>query len=245
MKKIGIITGASSGMGREFVRQLDKCLCYVDELWIIARRKDRLELLKQEAAHIPLRIIPLDLCNKEDLNRFSGQLKQEQPRVRILVNCAGVGYAGYFHELSQRDIQNMISLNIMALTTINSIVLPYMNHPSHIIQLASASAFLPQKEFSVYAATKAYVLSFSMALKRELKNRGVAVTTVCPGPVDTEFLKICNRGKGQKLLKKLTTVKPEAVVHKALKDAKKGKALSIYGLPMKGVYILSHFDFRQ
>lgn len=241
MKNIGIVTGASSGMGKEFVLQLDRCLQNVDELWVIARRKERLERLKQEVSHLSLRVLPLDLCKKQDLDELVRILETEQPKVRILVNCAGVGYAGEFLQLSRSEIANMVSLNIRVLTEMTYIVLPYMHAPSNILQLASASAFMPQKEFSVYAASKAYVLNFSRALREELKNKGIAVTVVCPGPVDTEFLTICNKGRKQKRLKKLTTVKPEPVVRKALMDGKKGRALSIYGLPMKVVYVISHF----
>lgn len=241
MKKIGIVTGASSGMGKEFVLQLDRCMQNVDELWVIARRKDKLLQLKQEMSHLSLRVLPLDLCKEQDLDKLAGLLKKEQPKVRILVNCAGVGYAGNFSELSRSEVMNMLSLNIKALTEVTYIVLPYMHAPSNILQLASASAFMPQKEFSVYAASKSYVLNFSRALRKELKKKGISVTVVCPGPVDTEFLNICNKGRKQKLLKKLTTVKPAAVVQKALTDGKKGRVLSVYGLPMKVVYVLSHF----
>lgn len=241
MKNIGIITGASSGMGREFVLQLDQCLQSVDELWVIARRSDKLEQLKQEVTGSSLRILSFDLCQEQDLNSLEILLKKQQPKVRILVNCAGVGYAGNFRDLSRKEIIDMVTLNVRAITDVTYMVLPYMTRPSNIIQLSSASAFLPQKEFAVYAATKSYVLNFSRALREELRKSGIKVTVVCPGPVDTEFLKICNKGKKQKILKRLTTVKANYVVHKALRDAKQGKTLSIYGLPMKAVYFISHF----
>ena len=133
----------------------------------------------------------------------------------------------------------MIDVNVKGLVAVTHIVLPYMAKKSNIIQVASASAFIPQKEFAVYAASKSFVLSFSRALRAELSDIGICVTTVCPGPVDTEFLAISNAGQEQKTLKKLVTAKVEPVVSKALRDAKAGKELSIYGIPMKSVWIAS------
>lgn len=238
-KRIVIITGASSGMGREFVKQLEQCLLHVDELWVIARRRERLEQLKQNANRIPLRILPFDICKEEDIVSLSKLLKEEQPKVRVLVNAAGVGRAGRFDTISRKEAEDMILLNDKGLVSITHTVLPYMDKPSNIIQLASASAFLPQKEFAVYAASKSFVLNFSRALRAEVKNLGIEVTIVCPGPVDTQFLEICNAGMKQKPLKKLVTVQPSVVVAKALRDAKKGKMLSIYGIAMKVVYWFS------
>lgn len=239
MKKIGIVTGASSGMGREFVKQLDKCLNHIDEVWVIARRKASLDELQAEMTRISLRVLPLNLCKDEDLNYLAYLLELEHPNVRLLIQCAGVGYAGAFSSLTRAKVNNMVALNIQALTSIAHIVLPYMMQPSNMIFMASASAFLPQKDFAVYAASKAFVLNFSKALKREVKDKGIKVTIVCPGPVDTEFLKICNEGQKEKWLKKMTKVQAKDVVHKALVDAKAGKTLSIYGLPMKVVRIFS------
>lgn len=240
MKKvIGIVTGASSGMGREFVKQFDTCLRHIDEVWVIARRKDRLEMLQNELQYIKLRVLPYDICKQDDLDALQSLLERENPAVRVLVNAAGVGRAGRLDEITRQEAENMVMLNCQALTALTHMILPYMNKPGHIIQLASASAFMPQKEFAVYAATKSYVLSFSKALRREVKKEGIIVTTVCPGPVNTEFLEISNRGRKQKWLKKITTVNARDVVKKALLDAKQGKTLSIYGMPMKLVYIIS------
>lgn len=236
-KRIAIITGASSGIGREFVRQLDKCTKTIEEIWVIARREKQLLALKDEVRNLKIRILALDLCKKADLNVLSEYLVVENPSVRILINAAGVGKAGRFDQITDSEAENMVELNDKALTLITHMVLPYMAKPGNIIQLASACAWIPQKEFALYAASKAFVLSFSRALHAEVKKQGITVTAVCPGPVDTEFLAISNGGKEQKPLKKLVTVKPEPVVKKALKDAKAGKEISIYGLPMNMVYV--------
>lgn len=238
-KRIAIVTGASSGMGQEFVKQLDRCLRTVQEIWVIARRERKLLELQDQISNIKLRILPLDICKETDLNMLEALLEVEQPQVRLLINAAGVGRAGRFEEITRNEATNMVDLNAKALVAITHMVLPYMARKSNIIQIASASAFMPQKEFAVYAASKAFVLSFTRALRAELAmtDNHIGVTAVCPGPVDTEFLAISNAGKEQKPLKKLVTAKVEPVVTKALRDAKAGKEISIYGLPMKAVFV--------
>ncbi len=240
-KKIAIVTGASSGMGQEFIRQFDKALLSVEEIWVIARRRKRLETLKAEYNRIPIRVFGVDITKDDELKVIENRLQEEQPGVSLLVNAAGVGRAGRFDEITQQDALRMIDVNNRALVAITHMVLPYMLAQSNLIQIASASAFMPQTEFSVYAASKAFVFSFSRALRAELckTQPGVVVTIVCPGPVDTEFLTLCNAGQEQKTMKKLVTVSVEPVVKKALRDAKAGKELSIYGFPMKAVYFVS------
>lgn len=242
-KNIAIITGASSGMGKEFVKQLPNHMLHLDELWLIARTTEKLEDLRQEILEenmeCVLALLSLDLCKKEDLLTFRTRLEESNPNVKMLINTAGVGYAGSFDTLSLEEVCDMTHLNVESLTAVTHLVLPFMTKGSHIIELASASAFMPQKEFSVYAASKAYVLSFARALRKELKCKGINVTIVCPGPVDTPFLAKSNKGKAQKPLKKFVTVQAEHVVKKALLDTFKRKALSIYGLPMKVVYVVS------
>ncbi len=236
-KRIVIVTGASSGMGREFVRQLDMCLKTVDEIWVIARREDKLQELKESISNIAIRVIPMDICNDAELDIFREMLEMEKPEVRLLINAAGVGRAGRFDEITLAEATNMVNVNNKGLVAVTHIVLPYMAKLSNIIQVASASAFMPQKEFAVYAASKSFVLSFARALRAELKDTGALVTVVCPGPIDTEFLSISNAGKEQKTIKKLVTANVEPVVAKALRDAKAGKELSVYGLPMKVVLV--------
>lgn len=224
-------------MGKEFVRQLDTCTRTLDEVWVIARRKDKLSALSEEMQHLNLKIMVLDICKDEDLEKLEYTLKEEQPKVRLLINSAGAGKSGRFDELTREQAENMVLLNDKALVSVTHIVLPYMMKKSNIIQMASSAAFLPQQNFATYAASKAFVLSFSKALRFELKEREIRVTAVCPGPVDTEFLEISNGVGISDPLKEFTMVKPEPVVSKALRDAKAGKAISVYGLPMKAVHM--------
>lgn len=231
--KIAVVTGASSGIGREFVRQIGILYKNLDEIWVIARRKDRLLELQRECPYA-LRIFDGDLLKKQIFKEYHKALKEYHPDVRILINAAGFGKSGTFTEIAEsgRKIQtDMIDLNCRALTRMTQMTLSHMGKGSRILNIASAAAFCPQAGFSVYAATKSYVLSFSRALGYELKNYGISVTAVCPGPVDTEFFNIC--GELSSPIKKLTLASPKAVVHKALTDCRKRKPLSIYGAPMK------------
>lgn len=235
--KIAVITGASSGMGREFVRQTGHFYRDLDEIWVIARRKERLERLRKESS-VPLRIFDGDLLKKQVYKQYHSELKEWQPEVRMLVNAAGFGRLGKFADLASESKKlqtDMVDLNCRALTRMIQITLPYMGKGGRIINLASAAAFCPQNGFAVYAATKAYVLSLSRALSSELRTRGIIVTAVCPGPVDTEFFRVS--GELTAPLKKLTMVKAPAVVRKALKDSRKRREISVYGVPMKAAHI--------
>lgn len=234
--KIAIVTGASSGMGREFVRQLGYFYKNLDEIWVIARRKERLEALAKES-RVPLRIFAGDLQKKKVYKELRDALEKEQPDLRMLVNSAGFGKSGSVEEISSEKFRiqtDMVDVNCRSLTRMTLLCLPFLRAGSRIVNLASASAFCPQPYFSVYAATKSYVLSFSRSLGEELRKKGIVVTAVCPGPVDTEFFNFS--GKPQNILKKLTMAKADRVVHQALKDCRSGKSVSVYGIPMKLTY---------
>lgn len=235
--KIAVITGASSGMGREFVRQVGYFYRSLDEIWVIARRKERLESLRKEC-RVPLHIFDGDLLKKQVYRQYHNELKEKKPDIRMLVNAAGFGKSGTFSEIASEDKKlqpDMIDLNCRALTRMIQLSLPRMSRGSRIINLASAAAFCPQNGFAVYAATKAYVLSLSRALSSELRSRGIIVTAICPGPVDTEFFQVS--GELTDPLKKLTMAKAPAVVHKALKDSRKRREVSVYGASMKAARI--------
>lgn len=253
---IAIITGASSGMGKEFAKQLAGSLSKTDEIWLLARRREPLERLALELTkevkeametaethhekRIKVRTIAIDITNEKKLARFAEVLMIRNAGISVLVNCAGMGIYGEFEKQSRDEITETVRLNVLALTQMTKFCLPYMKKGSKIIQVASGSAFLPQADFAVYAASKAYVYSFGKALGKELKEKGIIVTVVCPGPVATPFLNHAYGRYGEmSFLKKMTTAKPEKVVQKALKDCKKRKSVSVYGLSMNMLYKLT------
>lgn len=233
--KIAIVTGASSGLGWEFVRLMDQTLKRIDEIWVVARRVERLEELAKEVK-IPLVPFELDLERADWMDVIQQALQEKQPRVKMLVNCAGFGKIGDCDEISLEQTEGMIEVNCRALTAMTYLVLPYMAENSRMIQLASSAAFLPQPRFAVYAATKSYVLSFSRALNEELKGRGIAVTAVCPGPVRTEFFDIAEETGEVAFYKRLIMADPVKVVRKAFSDSLRRKSLSIYGGVINGLY---------
>ena len=183
--KIAIVTGASSGMGREFVLQLNQYV-QVDEIWVVARRQEALESLKAEVS-TPVRPISLDLLDENSFESFAKLLAEEQPDIRLLVNAAGFGKFGSFENISAGDDCRMIDLNCKALVMMTRLCIPYMRSGSHILQLDSLSAFQPVPYITTYGATKAFVLSYSRAMNRELKSKGIRMMAMNPGWVKTEF----------------------------------------------------------
>ena len=234
-------------MGKEFARQLAGSLVKTDEIWLLARRRDKLRELAHEltaeSVHgqaVKIRTIAIDMTDEGKLSRFAEMLMIRNAGISVLVNCAGEGIYGAFEKQSRDEVTQTVRLNVLALTQMTKFCLPYMRKGSKIIQLSSGSAFLPQADFAVYAASKAYVYSFSLALGKELQKKGITVTTVCPGPVKTPFLEHAYGRYGKmSTLKKMTMARPEKVVKKALQDCKKHKAVSVYGLPMKLLYGLT------
>ena len=229
--KIAVVTGASSGIGREFAVQISKRYGKLDEIWLIARRKERMEEL-QNQLRVPVRIFAMDLCSDEDLHQFKEYLEKYKPDIKLLVNSAGCGRIGRIDEIDVVEQCTMIDINCKALTMFSGLCLPYISSHSRIINIASAAAFSPQPNFAVYAETKAYVLSYSRALNVELKSRKITVTSVCPGPVNTEFFDLAGDKDG-KSFKKNLRADVSKVVTQAIKDAALGNELSIYGTAMK------------
>lgn len=233
-----VITGASSGMGREFALQLDRGLQSIDEFWLVARRVDRLKELADTMRH-RVKILPLDLMTQADLHLFEEVLQEEKPVIRMLINCAGYGMIGDFMEIPVEEQAGEVDLNCRALIWMTYACIPYMRKKSRIIQLASSAAFLPQPGFSVYAATKSFVLSFSRALREELKEKAIYVTAVCPGPVRTEFFDIAEQYGDTLTIKKFTMVEAGRVVREALAASCKNRPMSVCSLPISAFWAMT------
>lgn len=231
--KIGIITGASSGMGKEFVKLTMNEEAKLDEIWVIARRKERLEAWPRLYRNQTFRILPMDLQKAEDLKKLRNELEDVRPEISLFIHCAGFGIMGRIDELSCEEQEEMVDINCKSVVSLTTMVLPYMSEGARMIYLASASAFMPQPGFAVYAATKAFALSFLRSLRAELRGRGIKITIVCPGAVKTEFF---SRAAGKNHLpayKKMVMADPKKVVKKAWKDNQNDKEISVYGRMMQ------------
>ena len=237
---IAIVTGASSGMGKEFVLQLPQYVT-VDEIWVIARRESALENLKQESS-VPVRPIPLDLCKEESFAEFAKLLEAEKPDVKLLVNAAGFGKFGSFQKVSIEDDCRMIDLNCKALVAMTRITLPYMQSGSHILQLASNSSWQPVPYITTYGATKAFVLSYSRAMNRELKQKGIRMMAMNPGWVKTEFFNHALVTNGNEVQYYNYLWEAKDVVATGLRDLYKSKKdYSVHALPVKAQVKLVKF----
>lgn len=227
--KIAIVTGASSGMGKEFVEQISAA-GDVDEIWAVARRRDRLEELQGEVK-TQVRPLAYDLAEPESVQQIKSLLERDKAEVAMLVNCAGFAKFGSYAEISLRDTLSMIDLDVRSLVELTLECIPFMAQGGRIVEIASTSAFQPLPDMNVYAASKAFVLSFSRALNRELGLADLSVTAVCPGWTRTEFVDVAGKNADAGAVKNfLFMSRPEKVVAKALKDAKKRREVSIYGI---------------
>ena len=233
MKNIAIVTGASSGMGREFALQLSQYV-QVDEIWAIARRAEALEALKAEVP-VPVRPICLDLLDSKSFETLEHLLEAEQPNVALLVNAAGFGKFGAYHKVSVQDDCRMIDLNCKALLVMTRMVIPYMGPGGHILELDSLSAFQPVPYITTYGATKAFVLSYSRAMNRELKDKGIRVMAMNPGWVKTEFFNHAFQTNGDGEVRYFDRLyEAKDVVAVGLKDLYRSKKdYSVPGLPVK------------
>lgn len=231
MRKIAIVTGASGGIGQEFIRELIKET--LDEIWVIGRNKQRLFDLKDKFGE---KIIPvcINLTNHVDLLSISDLLRERDLTVKWLVNNAGTARMATSKDFSFLEIEHTIDLNCKAPITLINICIPFMEKGSKILNISSASAFQPVPFINLYASTKAFERNYSRALNKELKSSGITVTAVCPSWVDTKMLTKEINGKNVDFPGIVTS---EKVVKKALKDAKKGKDMSICSLYVKCQHI--------
>ena len=227
--RIAVVTGASAGIGREFVRAIDREGAF-EEIWVIARRSERLEELKQDCT-TPLRPVVLDLAAEESVTRYRELLEKEQPEIGLLVNAAGCGVFGPFAEKELDKLLASARLNSLTLTAMCHVSLPYMKKGDAIVNMGSNSAWQPVPWQAVYGASKSYVLSLSRALWRELKPRGIHVMCVCPGWVKTEFQATARHDDYIRYVDRWYG--PEEVAAQAMRDLKKKKLVSILGHPVR------------
>lgn len=223
---VAIVTGASSGLGAEFCRALDDR--GLDSIWVIARRADRLEALAEEL-DTPVHIIAADLSRYEGVDRVLSMISAERPEISFLINCAGFGRFGDSWEIPSDDTRGMVAVNASALADITNSCIPLMRSGSAVIEVCSASAYLPLEGLNVYAATKAFVHAYCEGLRREIDGRGISLLEVSPGWVETDFIAGSREGRAvpERVFKH--TVTREQVVSQAMLDLSRGRSVSIYG----------------
>ena len=227
--KIAVITGASAGIGREFVRAVDRAESF-DEIWVIARRAERLEELKAQCRN-PVRPLALDLAADGGTEAYQALLEREKPEISLLVNAAGCGVFGPFAEKELDKLLMSARLNALALTAMCHLSLPYMKRGARIVNMGSNSAWQPVPCQAVYGASKSYVLNLSRALWRELRPKGIHVMCVCPGWIRTEFQQHAQHDAYIRYVDRWYG--PEEVAAQALKDLAKKKVVSILGRPVR------------
>ena len=223
--KTAIITGASSGLGREFVRQIADVFPEIECYWLIARRAERLEEMAADLPDKTVKCIPMDLCDNMSFMTFRELLMTEQPEIALLVNNAGCGYLGEVGQVDTASQTRMVDLNVRALTAITNMAVHYMDEGSHILNVSSIASFCPNPRMTVYSASKAYVTSYTVSAAEELKTKGITVTAVCPGPMKTEFLDIGSIAGNSRMFELLPYCDQVRVAGGALRAAKAGRTI--------------------
>ena len=223
--KIAVITGASSGLGTEYVRAVVNMRPEIDEIWVIARRSERLEELKVQYGD-KIHPLPLDITEENAIKEYTAALQEANAEVCLLINNAGYGKLGDFDEISTENNAGMVRLNCEALTVWSSVTLPFMPDGSEIINTCSIASFAPNTRMAVYSSTKAYVMSLSRCMRTELKKRNINVIACCPGPMNTEFLAVADIPKGAShTFDTLPRVNPRVMAEKTLIASKKRKGV--------------------
>lgn len=214
---IVVITGASAGLGTEFLEQIMRTMPLPDEIWLIARREERLHQLAAAYPQTTFRCLPLDLQKTESYDRYGHLLAESGAHIRLLINNAGYGKLGEFTNAHVGEQAGMVDLNCRATTAMTALSLPYMQRGSAVLNVCSIAAFAPTPRMTVYCSTKAFVYSFSKSLRRELRSQGINVMAVCPGPMSTEFLDVADIVGRSKTFQTLPYCNPKKVAAGALK----------------------------
>lgn len=223
--KTAIITGASAGLGREIVRQVEWVFPEIECYWLIARRADRLESLAISLPGKTTVCLPMDLCDPMSFVRLQEKLAEDQPEVSLLVNNAGCGYLGRIGEMDTASQTRMVDLNLRALTAVTNMVVPYMPQGGRILNVSSIASFCPNPRMTVYSASKAYVSTYTIGAAEELRSREISVTAVCPGPMATEFLEVGSIAGNSKMFELLPYCDQVRVAGGALRAAKAGRTI--------------------
>ncbi len=226
--KIALITGASSGLGREFLYQANKWV-YVDEVWVVSRSEKALKELELISSY-KLKIIPLDLTKESSLLKLNELLTKEKPDIKLLINNAGYGKFGDFDKINIDDDYGMINLNVKAVVAITRYAIPYMAPGAKIIEVSSRASFQPIPYMATYAASKAFVRSYTESIYYELKAKGIRIMALCPSYVNTKFLSRADSKENDRVKYFGKIYEAKDIVNKCYKDLyKTNKIVSTYG----------------
>ncbi len=218
---IAVITGASSGLGVCYIDAVTKLFPEIDELWLIARREERLKKVAKKYPDKHMVIIPLDMADMNSFKILKEKLKANNPQIKVLINDAGMSIGSPFENMELESMLKIIDLNCKGATAITKVCLPYIIDGGTILEVSSTSAFVPNTNLIVYCASKSYVSAFSLGLREKLKDRHINVCAMCPGFMLTEMTK-SEPTKGQS---RLPVIDPKTAALKSLKAAKNGRAV--------------------
>lgn len=236
-KNIAIVTGANGGLGKEFVRLLNQ-ESSIDEIWAIARNQANLARLSEEFGS-KIRTFSLDLTNRASIATIEEALASTGANVRCLVNNAGFAKFCSYDDISITESLNMIDLNISAVVAMGLACLPHMSKGGYILNIASQASFQPLPYQNLYSSTKAFVRNYTRALNVELRDRGITATAVCPGWMKTDLYARGNIGAAKATTHFTGMVTPDVVARKALRDAQRGRDISVYGLYVKAAHLMA------
>ena len=222
---IAVITGASSGLGVCYIDAVTKLFPEIDELWLIARREERLKEVAMKYPDKHCVIFPMYMADMSSFKILEEKLKTNNAQVEVLINDAGMSIGSPFEDMELESMLKIIDLNCKGATAIAKVCLPYIMNGGTILEVSSTSAFLPNTNLIIYCASKSYVSTLSLGLREELKDRHINVCAVCPGFMLTEMTK-SELTKGQS---RLPVIDPNTAALKSLKAAKKGRAVYTTG----------------
>ena len=236
-KTIAVITGASSGLGKEFVRILTD-RPELDEIWAIARNEQKLQALVSEFGD-KIKIFSKDLSDRKQIEAFADTLANADVSIQYLINNAGFAKFCSYDDLSIEESLNMINLNINGLVAMGLVCIPYMKKGSHLINIASQASFQPLPYQNIYSSTKAFVRNYTRALNIELRDRGIIATAVCPGWMKTDLIDNGLIGADKATSRFCMMVTPDVVAEKAILDADHNKDISVYSMYVKTAHVLA------
>ncbi len=231
---VAVITGASSGLGRAYVDAVLKIFPEIDELWLIARRADRLAEIAAAYPQKTVVPIPMDMANMKNYQMLQEKLDTEKPEIKLLINDAGVSAGGHFEEQNIEKMLGMIDLNVKGATAITRVCLPFIQNGGTILEVSSTSAFVPNVNLVVYCATKSYISAMCIGLREELKSRKINVCAVCPGLMLTEM-----PGKLTAQQQRLPQIDVKKAAVRSLKAAKRGRSVYTTGAFYKGYRLIA------